>query len=68
LLGPASFEGGLPTAWLGAALHYFIATAIVVVYYAASLRLPALVRRQRRRARPVRRAPGRLVRAPRGRR
>ena len=45
LLGPASFEGGLPTAWLGAALHYFIATAIVVVYYAASLRLRALVRR-----------------------
>jgi hypothetical protein len=45
LLGPASFEGGLATAWLGAALHYFIATAIVVAYYAASIWLPALVRR-----------------------
>lgn len=33
LLGKASYEGGEATAWLGAGLHYFIATMMVVVYY-----------------------------------
>jgi hypothetical protein len=45
LLGPASFEGGPGTAWLGAALHYGIATTIVAVYYAVSVRLTVLVER-----------------------
>jgi hypothetical protein len=42
LLGIASFQGGLKTAGLGAFLHYFIAFAVATVYYAASLKLPAL--------------------------
>lgn len=33
LLGKASYEGGEATAWLGAGLHYFIATMMVIVYY-----------------------------------
>jgi len=44
LLGPDSFQGGLPTALLGAALHYFIALAIVTVYWAAARSIPILVR------------------------
>lgn len=45
LLGRASFQGGLTTAFLGGVLHYFIAFAIVTVYYAASRRLTLLTRR-----------------------
>lgn len=45
LLGQASYEGGAATAWLGAVLHYFIASVIVLVYYLASLRIPKLVER-----------------------
>lgn len=44
LLGTDSFKGGLATAGLGAALHFFIAFAVAAVYYAASLTLPALRR------------------------
>jgi len=33
LLGDASFTGGWPTALLGLALHYFIATSMAVTYY-----------------------------------
>jgi uncharacterized membrane protein YagU involved in acid resistance len=36
LLGKAAFEGGIPTALLGLALHYFIATVVVCVYFLAS--------------------------------
>ena len=42
LLGAASFAGGAASAWLGAALHYFIATSIVAVYYVAARRIAAL--------------------------
>lgn len=42
LLGVASFQGGLKTAGLGALLHYLIAFVAAAVYYAASLKLPAL--------------------------
>lgn len=45
LLGRASFSGGAATVALGAALHLFIATCVVTVYYLASRRLPQLVRR-----------------------
>ena len=45
VLGEASGEGGAPAAWLGAGLHYFIATAMVTVYYLASRKYPGLVRR-----------------------
>lgn len=44
ILGKASFDGGLPTVFLGAYIHYFIATTIVVVYWLASRRLPVLIR------------------------
>lgn len=42
LLGPASFQGGLKTAGLGAVLHYFIAFVAAGVYYLAGLKLTAL--------------------------
>ena len=42
LLGACSFQGGLATAALGAGLHFLIAFVVAAVYYAASLRLPAL--------------------------
>jgi hypothetical protein len=45
LLGKASFEGGMRTAILGAALHYFISFAIVVTYWQASKSIPLLIRR-----------------------
>ena len=44
LLGRASFSGGLATAALGIALHFFIAGSIVATYYAVSRRVPALTR------------------------
>jgi hypothetical protein len=44
LLGRAAFEGGLATAALGTALHFFIATTAAAVYYAASRQLDLLVR------------------------
>jgi hypothetical protein len=44
LLGRAAFTGGIPTAALGAGLHYFIAFTIVAVFLFASRRWPALVR------------------------
>ena len=45
VLGKASFDGGVAAAWLGAALHLFMATMFVVVYTLASQRVPALLRR-----------------------
>jgi hypothetical protein len=45
LLGAKSFQGGLPTAALGAGLHFLIAFVAAGVYYAASVKLPVLVRR-----------------------
>lgn len=45
LLGPASFEGGGPTAALGLLLHFFIAFMVVLTYFLAGRRLPSLVRR-----------------------
>jgi uncharacterized membrane protein YagU involved in acid resistance len=42
VLGTAAFQGGLPTAALGAALHFFIAFVAAAVYYVASTKLPAL--------------------------
>jgi hypothetical protein len=45
LLGRAAFTGGLPTALLGAFLHFFIATGWAAVFVAISLRVPALRRK-----------------------
>lgn len=42
VLGAASFQGGLPTAALGAALHFFIAFVAAAVYVATSRRVAAL--------------------------
>lgn len=39
LLGPAAFQGGIPTAALGIALHFLIAFSAAAVYYLASRRL-----------------------------
>ncbi len=36
LLGRAAYSGGIPTAALGLLLHFFIATTVAAVYYAAS--------------------------------
>jgi hypothetical protein len=45
LLGRATFQGGLRTALLGLAIHFFIAFSIVAVYSIASRYLPLLARR-----------------------
>lgn len=45
LVGRDAFEGGLPTAALGVALHYAIATTIVAVAYQLARRVPALTTR-----------------------
>ena len=45
LYGKASFEGGLRTALIGLALHFFIATVVVCVYHFASYRIALLRRR-----------------------
>lgn len=45
LLGSAAFEGGVPTAALGLALHFGIALVAAAVYVFASRYLPVLVRR-----------------------
>jgi uncharacterized membrane protein YagU involved in acid resistance len=44
LLGRDAFKGGIPTAILGLALHFFIAFVVVTVYYLASRRLEVLRR------------------------
>lgn len=44
LLGRSAYQGGLQTASLGLLLHFLIASAATAVYYAASLKLPLLVR------------------------
>lgn len=45
LLGGAAFGSGTPTFLLGVLLHFVVATCIAAVYYAASLKLPVLIRR-----------------------
>jgi uncharacterized membrane protein YagU involved in acid resistance len=45
LYGPASFSGGTRTVVIGAALHYFIALCIVLVYWLAGRRYEILLRR-----------------------
>jgi uncharacterized membrane protein YagU involved in acid resistance len=42
VLGKASFNGGMNSALLGAALHYFIAFSIVIVYWLVAKSLPVL--------------------------
>ena len=45
IYGPASFSLGTHSVAIGAALHYFIALCIVLVYWIASRRFEVLVRR-----------------------
>jgi hypothetical protein len=42
LLGPAATRGGLPTAFLGVLIHFFVAFGIVTTYYLASRKLRIL--------------------------
>ena len=42
LLGASSFDGGLVTAGLGLALHFFVAFVVVSVFYLASRRIQFL--------------------------
>jgi hypothetical protein len=44
-LGSDAFNGGLSTAALGAALHFFIAFVVAGVYYSASRKLTTLYRK-----------------------
>jgi hypothetical protein len=45
LLGREAYAGGANTAWLGAALHYWIATGMVLAFFLVSRWWPALIRR-----------------------
>lgn len=45
LLGREAYAGGIPTAILGTALHFFIAGAVVTTYFLASRRLTPLTQR-----------------------
>jgi hypothetical protein len=45
LLGAASYTGGAPTAVLGVALHFLIATSWAAIFYAASRRMKVLTAR-----------------------
>ena len=44
VLGKATFDGGLKTAVLGLALHFFIAVSMAVAYYLVARRWPLLWR------------------------
>jgi len=44
LLGKPAFEGGVPIAILGLALHFFIAFSWAAIFYLASRAIPALTR------------------------
>ena len=42
LLGPRAFHGGIAVAFLGVALHFFIALSVAAFYYVLSLRIRRL--------------------------
>src|SRR2546430_15832813 len=44
LLGTKSYEGGMATAALGLALHFFIAFVVVSIFYQASRKVPFLMK------------------------
>ena len=44
LLGPDTYRGGWPTAWLGLAAHFAIMLVIAVIFVAAAAAFPALRR------------------------
>lgn len=45
VLGKSSYDGGVPTAILGAVLHLFMATVFVVIYTLVARRAPAILRK-----------------------
>jgi len=45
LLGTKSFEGGLATAGLGLAIHFFVAFVVVSIFYLASRKIQVLTKR-----------------------
>jgi hypothetical protein len=45
VIGRSAYEGGIPAAALGLALHFFIATGAAATYWFASLKRPVLLRR-----------------------
>jgi len=44
ILGPKSVEGGIATALLGLAIHFFIALAVVSIFYLASRKIGLLLK------------------------
>ena len=44
LLGAKSYEGGIATAGLGLALHFFVAFVVVSIFYLASRKIPFLTK------------------------
>src|SRR6266550_1372950 len=44
LLGAKSYEGGMATASLGLALHFFVAFVVVTIFYLASRKIPFLMK------------------------
>jgi hypothetical protein len=44
LLGTKSYEGGMATAGLGFALHFFVAFVVVSIFYLASRKIPFLTK------------------------
>jgi len=44
LLGARSYEGGMATAGLGLALHFFVAFVVVSIFYLANRRIPFLTK------------------------
>jgi hypothetical protein len=44
LLGAKSYEGGMATAGLGLALHFFVALVVVSIFYLASRKIPFLTK------------------------
>ena len=44
LLGAKSYEGGMATAGLGLALHFFVAFVVVSIFYLASRKIPFLTK------------------------
>lgn len=44
VLGPASYDGGLPTAALGLLLHFTVAFSATTIFYLLARRFPSLLR------------------------
>jgi hypothetical protein len=44
LLGTKSYEGGIATAGLGLAIHFFVAFVVVSIFYLASRKIPLLIK------------------------